>query len=256
MSRDDKHDEIRALLQWCVDHDGECLGDHQAILDSAIEALNNGPSAEPRTSVPEAREGAHQLRNELANYLPDLNGTFRLPENIVMRIKAALLSAPSSIAPLHADALDALVELVRLKRIKERMEETGTPNGPNNADLTDLERDYKAAKPAAWGYAKSVVDGAPRSAMGEKPLPMVLHCPECGLQHVDAKETHGLAEGEQEPEEPAWNNPPHRSHLCHGCGCIWRPADVPTDGVKAITTRGKADTWPNNRADDTGAKGG
>src|SRR5574340_600312 len=23
-----------------------------------------------------------------------------------------------------------------------------------------------------------------------------------------------------------WDNPPHRSHLCHGCGHIWRPADV------------------------------
>lgn len=65
------------------------------------------------------------------------------------------------------------------------------------------------------------------------PIPMVLHCPECGIQHVD----------KAEPEK-GWDNPPHRSHLCHGCGCIWRPADVPTDGVAAISTRGAADTWP------------
>lgn len=64
-----------------------------------------------------------------------------------------------------------------------------------------------------------------------KPLDMVLHCPHCGLQHVDA------ARGE-------WTNPPHRSHLCAICGTIWRPADVPTNGVAAIGTRGKADTWP------------
>ena len=39
-----------------------------------------------------------------------------------------------------------------------------------------------------------------------------------------------------------WNNPPHRSHLCHSCGHIWRPADVPTNGVAAIKTKGSADS--------------
>lgn len=61
------------------------------------------------------------------------------------------------------------------------------------------------------------------------PIPMMLHCPRCSIQHVDAPD------GE-------WTNPPHRSHLCHACGCIWRPADVPTAGVQSIETRGKADT--------------
>jgi hypothetical protein len=41
--------------------------------------------------------------------------------------------------------------------------------------------------------------------------------------------------------ESRWDNPPHRSHFCHGCGTIWRPADVSTVGVAAIQTRGKAD---------------
>lgn len=65
------------------------------------------------------------------------------------------------------------------------------------------------------------------------PIPMVLHCPTCGLQHVDAP-------------APAigWFNPPHRSHQCGGCGTIWRPADVPTVGVEKTATRGAADTWP------------
>lgn len=64
------------------------------------------------------------------------------------------------------------------------------------------------------------------------PLDLVLHCPSCHLQHIDA------------PDErtPDWKNEPHRSHLCHGCGFIWRPADVPTNGVAAVMTKGKADS--------------
>lgn len=39
--------------------------------------------------------------------------------------------------------------------------------------------------------------------------------------------------------------PPHKSHLCHACGCIWRPADVPTNGVEQIQTRGRKDNFPS-----------
>ena len=75
-----------------------------------------------------------------------------------------------------------------------------------------------------------------------EPIDMLLYCPKCGVQHIDHAEPaveheHGAVEFE------AWDNPPHRSHLCHSCGTIWRPADVPTNGVAAIQTRGKADTW-------------
>ena len=64
------------------------------------------------------------------------------------------------------------------------------------------------------------------------PINMLLWCPACGQQHVDAPDPSG-----------DWTNPPHRSHLCSGCGTVWRPADVPTNGVEAISSRGKADTW-------------
>lgn len=86
------------------------------------------------------------------------------------------------------------------------------------------------------------------------PIDMILHCPTCGHQHVDAPETSWKealeATGRPVPPEAEaahaarWTNPPHRSHLCAACGCIWRPADVPTNGVQAITTRGTADNWP------------
>lgn len=60
------------------------------------------------------------------------------------------------------------------------------------------------------------------------PVPMLLFCPKCNLQHVD--EPHG-----------AWRNPPHRSHLCDYCGYIWRPSDAATTGVLSLMTAGKRD---------------
>ena len=69
------------------------------------------------------------------------------------------------------------------------------------------------------------------AALDRKPIKMVLHCPRCSRQHIDAP-------------GPDWDNPPHRSHLCAYCNCVWRPADVPTEGVAEVETHGKADNWP------------
>jgi hypothetical protein len=68
--------------------------------------------------------------------------------------------------------------------------------------------------------------------ISEKPIPMVLHCPRCGVQHIDVATED-------------WPNPPHRSHACQtpDCGTIWRPADVTTAGVQSIETKGKSDNW-------------
>jgi hypothetical protein len=78
------------------------------------------------------------------------------------------------------------------------------------------------------------------------PIDMILYCPACTMKHVDAPEdcedegcTHY---GTPHTHPGAWDNPPHRSHLCAGCGYIWRPADVPTNGVATILTKGKNDS--------------
>lgn len=88
----------------------------------------------------------------------------------------------------------------------------------------------------AWEAAKldciNWLLAAPLAALATaEPIDMVLRCPACTLQHIDA------------PSE-GWDNPPHRSHLCDGCGFIWRPADVATNGVAAVKTRGKGDSAP------------
>jgi hypothetical protein len=90
-----------------------------------------------------------------------------------------------------------------------------------------------------------------REVMQQAPIDMLLYCPNCGMQHIDAPETPRM---EQVPSRfaqihsfqlaPTWDNPPHKSHLCHGCRCIWRPADVATNGVAELKTQGKADNWP------------
>lgn len=67
---------------------------------------------------------------------------------------------------------------------------------------------------------------------GRAPIDMVLHCPNCGMQHVD----------KPDPER-GWMNPPHKSHLCLQCNAIWRVAPVPTNGVPSLP-RGEFDNWP------------
>lgn len=64
------------------------------------------------------------------------------------------------------------------------------------------------------------------------PVDMILHCPQCHTQHVDQPQ---IVDGAM------WTNPPHRSHLCNHCGHIWRPADIATNGVLFIQTKGTHD---------------
>lgn len=76
----------------------------------------------------------------------------------------------------------------------------------------------------------------------DKPIDMILFCPRCSAQHVDAPEPDLGPNIDGSGDMPLWNNPVHRSHLCHACSFIWRPADVPTNGVAAIETRGTNDS--------------
>ncbi len=111
------------------------------------------------------------------------------------------------------------------------------------------------AAAGAWGESESGLHNAFAAALRGGiaaspaapvvPIDMVLHCPKCGLQHIDAPDPWVAKYGADACRTRGfdlWTNPPHRSHLCRGCGHIWRPADVPTNGVAAVTTRGKADS--------------
>ncbi|CAJ9662621.1 Uncharacterised protein [Burkholderia pseudomallei] len=114
--------------------------------------------------------------------------------------------------------------------------------------ITDCIDALNRLKTADWSAILAAHPGQP------EPIDMLLFCPKCGAQHVDAPEK--ASDDRPVLYADAWTNPPHRSHLCHACGTVWRPADVPTNGVAAIQTSGKADTWsgqPVPRAEVTDA---
>lgn len=79
--------------------------------------------------------------------------------------------------------------------------------------------------------------------LSSEPAPMLLYCPNCGTQHIDAPEEREIDRGSHIDMTCNWTNPPHRSHLCHACETTWRPADIATTGVAVIQTHGKSDTW-------------
>lgn len=65
-----------------------------------------------------------------------------------------------------------------------------------------------------------------RALFAERDIPvdMILHCPACGFQHVDAPEP-----------EIGWTNPPHKTHQCKRCTHLWRPSMRRTNGVASIS---------------------
>lgn len=58
-----------------------------------------------------------------------------------------------------------------------------------------------------------------------EPIKMLLYCPRCEKQHVDAPEP-----------EKGWTNPPHATHTCKFCGLNWRPSNDNTDGVAGLSS--------------------
>lgn len=60
-----------------------------------------------------------------------------------------------------------------------------------------------------------------------KPVPLVLYCPECGAQHVDAGE---------------WATRPHKTHQCQSCKAEWRPFLYATVGVIDNAIQAKPDS--------------
>lgn len=102
-----------------------------------------------------------------------------------------------------------------------------------NMHLIDAPRSYLAARnPGTWDYTGRQFVFCPWCAklLESEPAPIdiLLYCPLCSVQHIDK-------------ESKSWSNPPHKTHECQNCGHLWRPSDVPTNGIAEIKTKGKRD---------------
>jgi hypothetical protein len=185
------------------------------------------------------------------------------------RLRAAQAEAVMPLVGPLLDAYEGCSQSVRsehpeldkqLRRINRAMEDAGEAlmAVPEPAEASSWDESSAVSVAHASGFAgTSWIMGPEKlahllsNATGPRkpaPIDMVLHCSACGLQHVDEPEAGAKECVLDQWAEPAvrepWTNPPHRSHLCAGCGHIWRPADVPTNGVQAIKTKGKADSAP------------
>lgn len=199
------------------------------------------------------REAAQALLEEIDAKLNDV-----VPYEQLAALRAAL-SAPQPtadepVAILHFVKDPKTGALIRgdAPTADERLAEHSAATAERRQRVL-AERDYLATVAAlqqqlgecTGGYEtmeREVAELQARIAELEKPIDMILHCPACLEQHIDEPEPRSVTLNRvRDSHSPAWTNPPHRSHLCHNCGFIWRPSDRATNGVAEIKTKGKDD---------------
>lgn len=84
----------------------------------------------------------------------------------------------------------------------------------------DRERGFeREARQRVEAERDRLIERVAKVAEFEHPIPLRIHCPDCGELHVD--------EGEQATT-------PHRTHACQFCGHLWAPAVVATVGVRFL----------------------
>ncbi len=69
------------------------------------------------------------------------------------------------------------------------------------------------------GLRNIVLDAERAHLMDPAPIPMILICPSCGARHIDVG---------------PFATKVHHTHACQHCGMVWRPAIVPTVGVRFL----------------------
>jgi hypothetical protein len=125
---------------------------------------------------------------------------------------------------LKAKNRGAMVRAVR--RAEKVVDGLLTTIAGKERDVFELTRERDALKNRLAAAASDVRHHFDRAAELERklsnggdPIPMLLFCPACGDRHVD--------EGEFAAKS-------HHTHACQTCGMAWRPAVVPTVGVRFL----------------------
>lgn len=83
-------------------------------------------------------------------------------------------------------------------------------NMPDDADLLSIARD---------ALVFLLARGSTQPEPPTSPIAIRLTCPACGELHID---------------EGQFATKPHHTHACQACGNVWRPAIVPTVGVRFL----------------------
>ena len=223
-----------------VSHSPECCAEHAAALAGG-RFVKDEPADVARLATTKAAVAVRSIPVGAVRAAPEAPEQAGIPDGHV-------------VVPLHMNA--------EMRRVTETDGWTWADLLAAAGAITDLEYDLVSLR----GDEASCAPEQAAQPADVAPIDMVLHCPNCGLQHIDKADeprrlpngnvAHGceLCDGEDECTCPGsrprwWTNPPHRSHLCRGCGHIWRPADVPTNGVAAVKTKGKADSPIRSPAD-------
>jgi hypothetical protein len=103
--------------------------------------------------------------------------------------------------------------------IEERVTELEDSYLGLSAELSQLLEDRRARLKADKLAAENIPFGYKLAPEIPEPIPMLLVCPSCGERHIDAG---------------VFATKSHHTHACQYCGMVWRPAIVPTTGVRFL----------------------
>ncbi len=229
----------------------------KAKLKSEIERLENALRQRlPRSSSPielmkEIDEGFAALRRETDWPTPDPWPAFDELRREVFRLKKNGIGAMCSVLPIFTKLWDLCEKVHQNSPTKNGYYERDVLAGgmvfkgtnSHEADalrkireaIVQLKASLEGHKSPATGFeaaycwldsCKDICDKAleqawetPTPSAPGAAIPMLLVCPACGERHID--------EGEFATKE-------HHTHACQECGHVWRPAVVPTTGVRFL----------------------
>lgn len=119
---------------------------------------------------------------------------------------------------LYLAVKEALVWHHRRAQQLEDMLGGGAQDDGLFSDDGSLDEECERREALVWAELQSAFDGCEHPT----PVEMVLDCPACHRQHIDAEDCE-----------------PHCTHVCTDCGHLWTPAEIPTHGVKALKHQGE-----------------
>lgn len=142
----------------------------------------------------------------------------KFDKNEIAAIRAALLAAPEPIeCPEDCEHIECGY-VVAMERHAADVTNLTVTVMPHLLDALETSRAQEAQTRAVLdGFAGELQQiKLERDALLNVGVPTETKCPKCNTLHVDQEQ---------------WATTPHRTHLCHACGNLWRPYAVATYGT-------------------------